>query len=108
MTPEDNQSAVNIAAQSNRIWGVECTKILRDTYKVTLSMLPQMHTYIILANGNPSHIARDLTQDESYLVNRFIKEDKAKADKQRKKSNYGLNVLQLKPEHLSGVALFEN
>ena len=44
MTPEDNQAAVNIVSQSDEPWRVECTKILRNTYKVTLSMLPQMHT----------------------------------------------------------------
>ena len=37
----------------------------------------------------------------------FIKEDESKYEKRRKKSNYGMNMLQLNPNHFSGVALFE-
>ena len=41
-------------------------------------------------------------------MKRVIIEDESKDEKERNKSNYKLNMLQLKPENLIGVALFEN
>ena len=70
-------------------------------------MLPQLYTCIILSSDNPSHITRGFTRYEPDIVNRFLKEDEAKAKNQRNKSNYGLNMLQLNPKHLGGFALFE-
>ena len=66
----------------------------------------QLHTCIIISNKNISHITRGLPQYEAYPVKRVIEEDEAETEKQRKKSNYVMNVLQLNPNHLSGVALF--
>ena len=71
MNLEEKQAAVNIVAQSDEPWAVEYTKILRDTWKVTLSMLPQLHTCIIPSNENPSHITRVLPQDEAEPLKRF-------------------------------------
>ena len=71
-------------------------------------MIPQLHTCIILSNENHLHITRGLPQDESDPVKRVIEEDEAEDEKRRKKANYRLNMLQLNPKQLSGVALFEH
>ena len=71
------------------------------------TILPQLYTCIVLANDDLSHIPRGLPQDEAEPVKRVTKEDKAEAKKQRNKANYGLNMLHMKPEHLSGDALFD-
>ena len=100
MTPEEKQAAVEIVAHSDEPWEVECTKLLCDTCKVTISMLMHLHTCLILASENPSHTTRGLPQDEAEPVKIFIEEEKAKAEKQRKKANSGLNMLQLNPSTL--------
>ena len=41
-------------------------------------------------------------------MKRVIEEEEDEADKKRNKSNYRLNMLQLKPDKLSGVALLEH
>ena len=96
MTPEEKQAASNIVALSDEPWGVECTKIIHDTCKVALSILPQLQTCIILSKENPLQTTRGLPQDESYPVKRVTEEEKSKAKNQCKKANYELNILQLK------------
>ena len=56
MSPEEKQAAVDIVAYSDTPWGVDCTKLLRDTCKVLLLQVSQLFSCIIVAAENPSHI----------------------------------------------------
>ena len=111
MTPEEKQTAVDIVTQSDEPWGVQCTQLLRDTCKVTLSMLPQLHTCIILASEDPSHIMRGIPQDEAddtSRTKRVVDQEEAAAEEMRKKADFGLNMLMRCPQNLSGISLFEH
>ena len=111
MTPEEKQTAVDIVTQSNEPWGVQCTQLLRDTCKVTLSMLPQLHTCIILASEDPSHIMRGIPQDkadDTSRTKRVVDQEEAAAEEMRKKADFGLNMLMRCPQNLSGISLFEH
>ena len=90
---------------------MQYTQLLRDTCKVTLSMLPQLHTCIILASEYPSHIMRGIPQDEAddtSRTKRVVYQEEAAAKEMRKKADFGLNMLMRFPQDLSGISLFEH